>query len=196
MKFYTRFGLRVPADLHSREKQRDVLGWGSASYIQETSQRLWICHSELCANGTFSSGEDSESRRLSRYLWILTCPQGMTSARQDNVDWILGTAWRAGCGDVADEDTIPGGLPTRNRLCCFQPPPTFFNRDQPRRDSFSTCRALNARFRGSFWRGAAWGPNHFCSTADLTSFRSCRRAFFTMPLNRGMGIDFSVATKP
>lgn len=39
--------------------------------------------------------------------------------------------------------------------------------------------------------------DHFCSTAALISFRSCRRVFFATPLNRSpIGIDINFATIP
>ena len=38
--------------------------------------------------------------------------------------------------------------------------------------------------------------DYSCSTADLISFRSCRMAFFTTPLNSPIGIDFNLAAIP
>ena len=58
-----------------------------------------------------------------------------------------------------------------------------------------TLGIRGARSASAAWRCSA--IDHFCSTADLISFRSCRRAFLITPLKKStMGIDINLATIP
>ena len=77
------------------------------------------------------------------------------------------------------------GLPFRQFPSC---PPTLFGEFPDLAIVIVTTRVLQLT------RSQA-AIDHFCSTADLISFRSCRMAFLATPLNSNpIGIDINLAT--